>query len=155
VTIDSNVHHQPGHLIRRAHQISVSIFSEECKPHGITPIQFGILYAVRESPGIDQITLARIVALDRSNTGDVVSRLEGRGLISRTPGAKDRRTKLLAITAEGEAMVAAMTPNVRAAQSRLLEPLDPQQRDQFMALLGKLVDINNPLSRAPEGKIER
>ena len=144
-----NVHEHPGHLVRRLHQISVSIFTEVCREYGITSIQYAILYMVGRYPGLDQISLANTVALDRSNTGDVVTRLEEKGLISRAPGAKDRRTKVLTLTAAGEAAVAAMSPDVESVQKRLLEPLDPSERETFMGLLAKLVDINNVLSRAP------
>jgi len=34
-------------------------------------------------------------------------------------------------------------------QERILEPLNPEQRQQFMALLLQLVTENNDLSRAP------
>ena len=35
-----------GFLIRRLNQIHYAIFSEECKAHNITPVQFGILTAL-------------------------------------------------------------------------------------------------------------
>ena len=100
-------------------------------------------------PGIDQISLANLVALDRSNTGDVVARLEEKGLLHRSSGATDRRTKRLNLTESGLALVDAMTPDVENAQNRILAPLSEDERKTFMALLDKLVDINNPLSRAP------
>ena len=146
----SELYGHPGHLIRRAQQIAVSIFTEDCKAFGITPVQYAILYAVQHHPGIEQISLANLVALDRSNTGDVVARLEERGIMRRTAGDADRRTKRLHLTAAGEALLDGMLPAVRAAQERMLGPLDEDERRSFMTLLGKLVDINNTLSRAPQ-----
>jgi DNA-binding MarR family transcriptional regulator len=145
-----DIYRHPGHLIRRAQQIAVSIFTEDCRPHGVTPVQYAILYTVKNNPGLDQISLANLVALDRSNTGDVVSRLEERGLLRRTSGAPDRRTKRLHLTDAGAALLEAMMPAVEASQQRILAPLDAGERQSFMTLLGKLVDINNTLSRAPQ-----
>ena len=31
---------KPGHLIRRAHQIVVGMFMEECAEHDLTPVQY-------------------------------------------------------------------------------------------------------------------
>ena len=38
--------HAPGHLIRRAHQVSVAIFMEETADFEVTPVQFAILNAL-------------------------------------------------------------------------------------------------------------
>ncbi len=44
---------KPGHLIRRAHQIVVGMFMEECAAFDITPVQYACLVAARENPGLD------------------------------------------------------------------------------------------------------
>ena len=139
----------PGHLIRRAQQIAVSIFTEECKEFGITPVQYAILCAVRDHPGIDQISLANLVALDRSNAGDVIGRLEERGLLSRQAGRVDRRTKVLIVTEGATDLLTRMEPAVLEAQERMLAPLSEAEQQQFMDMLARLVDINNAHSRAP------
>ena len=74
-----DIDHQPGHYIRRLHQISVGIFLQELGEIGITPVQYAALQTVANHPGIDQRTLARTIALDASTTGGVVDRLEARG----------------------------------------------------------------------------
>jgi DNA-binding MarR family transcriptional regulator len=144
----ASLYDKPGHLMRRAQQIAVSIFAEECKEFGLTPVQYALLCAVRDNPGIDQITLASLVALDRSNTGDVIGRLEERGLMAREPGL-DRRTKTLRTTTAAVELLKRMDEAVRESQRRILAPLSEAEQQVFMELLAKLVDVNNPLSRAP------
>ena len=80
-TVDINT--QPGHAIRRLHQIAVGIFLQETQAHGITPVQYAALQVVHNQPGIDQRTLARTIAQDTSTTAGVVNRLELRGLPKR------------------------------------------------------------------------
>ena len=50
----------PGHLIRRLHQISVSLFAARMAEAGLdlTSVQYAALVTVRENPGLDQATLA-------------------------------------------------------------------------------------------------
>ena len=54
----------PGHLIRRLNQISVSVFAARVAEEGfdLTPVQFAALMILSENPGIDQATLAGLIA---------------------------------------------------------------------------------------------
>ena len=140
---------QPGHAIRRLHQISVGVFLQELGDLGITPVQYGALQAVANQPGIDQRTLARAIALDASTTGGVVDRLEARGWLERRMSPDDRRTRLLFLTAAGERGLSDAVPGMLRAQDQILAPLTAGQREEFMRLLLILVTQNNELSRAP------
>lgn len=131
--------HAPGHLIRRAHQVSVALFMEETAGFDVTPVQFAILNALLDDPGEDQVTLARKVAFDAATFGAVIGRLEGRGWVRREPDAQDRRRKLLWVTPEGAEMAVKMRRAVGKVQQRILDPLAPGERDQLVALLDRLV----------------
>ena len=129
----------PGHLIRRAHQVSVALFAEEVGAHGVTPVQFAILNALREQPGIDQITLAQRVAFDAATIGSVIGRLEKKNWLHRRAAEADRRRKLLWLTADGERAARAMQSAVEVAQQRIMAPLDPAEQQQLVRLLDKLL----------------
>ena len=131
--------HAPGHLIRRAHQVAVAIFMEETADFDVTPVQFAILNALIADPGEDQVTLAAKVAFDAATFGSVTGRLESKGWVRREADPLDRRRKLLWITPEGEAAAQQMKRAVAKAQSRIVGPLAPAEREQLGALLGKLV----------------
>jgi len=139
----------PGHHIRRLHQIAVAIFLHETEPYGVTPVQFAALQGVAATPGVDQRSLARSIGLDASTTGGVVDRLEARGLLRRQASPDDRRVRLLTLTDEGHELLRAITPSMLRAQQRMLEPLAPEKRDEFMDSLRVLVRANNAFSRAP------
>ncbi len=94
----SDFHLMPGHLIRRAHQISVAIFIEECAANNVTPVQYACLAQIARAPGVDATRLAAAVAFDRSTLGNVLERLETKGWVARKPSPEDRRVKLLHIT---------------------------------------------------------
>jgi MarR family transcriptional regulator, lower aerobic nicotinate degradation pathway regulator len=139
----------PGHHIRRLHQIAVAIFLQETAAHGITPVQYAALQTVGNQPGIDQRTLAGSIGLDTSTVAGVIDRLEARGLLLRGASPQDRRVRLLTLTDEGVALLAAVQPDMQAAQRRMLSPLPRAERAEFMRMLRLLVDANNDLSRAP------
>ena len=139
----------PGHYIRRLQQIAVAIFLQETEGFGVTPVQFAALQAVHNTPGIDQRTLARTIGFDTSTTAGVIDRLEARGLLQRNASTEDRRVRLLTLTDDGEALLAQVVPAMQRAQVRMLDPLNPAERAEFMRLLHLLVTANNELSRAP------
>jgi MarR family transcriptional regulator, lower aerobic nicotinate degradation pathway regulator len=142
---------QPGYHIRRLQQIAVAIFLEETQSHGITPVQHAALFAAMRQPGLDQRTLAGTIGFDTSTIGGVIDRLERRGLIERQASPTDRRVRLLHVTATGAALLEQVTPAMLKAQQRILAPLSAAERPQFMAMLRKVADANNELSRAPSG----
>lgn len=148
-TVPVKIDLQPGHAIRRLHQISVGIFLQESGELGITPVQYAALQTVGNQPGLDQRTLARAIALDTSTTGGVVDRLEARAWLERRLAAEDRRVRQLFLTPAGAQVLADVLPAMLNTQARILAPLTERQRADFMRLLLRLVDQNNELSRAP------
>jgi DNA-binding MarR family transcriptional regulator len=140
---------RPGFMIRRAHQIAVSLFMEETGELKITTTQFGILFLLRERPGIDQISVAKLLGLDRSTTGMVVAKLEQAGLVGRTVGAHDRRRRCLALTRAGEKMLERLAEPARRARARILSAFEAQERTQFLQLLAKFTRTFDDSTRVP------
>lgn len=124
--------------MRRAHQLAVSAFHDT---HGrqVTPVQYAVLRTLHKQPGIDQVTLAQHVALDNSTTADIAARLESKGWIQRE--MLPRRQRSLSLTAEGQAVLDHMLPQVNAMYQRLLAPLTPAEQAELLRLLGKLLDL--------------
>jgi len=144
-----DLYRRPGFMIRRAHQIAVSLFLEETGELGITNRQYGILFALKHRPGIDQISVARLLGLDRSTTGMVIKKLEQAGLVGRTVGTRDRRRTNLTLTRAGERMLERLAEPAQRAQTRVLSAFTPAERAQFLALLEKLIHRFNDTTRVP------
>lgn len=139
----------PGHLIRRSQQIAVAFFMDETATFDVTPVQYAALVAIREQPDVDATRLSHLIAFDRATIGSVLERLERKGLIARRSGRADRRVKLLRVTRAGAALLVRIETAVAHAQQRMLEPLSPAERRQFLAMLTRLVHVNNRYSRVP------
>ena len=143
-----DLYEHPGHLLRRAQQISVSIFHDELGGD-VTPVQYAVLRTLSQHPGIDQVSLAGLVAIDTSTGATVCVRLEEKGLLLREIIPHNRRQRALRLTPAGEQMLAQSIPGAQRLRKRLLEPLSQDEQEQFMYLLSKLVRLNNTQSRAP------
>ncbi|SDR51315.1 transcriptional regulator, MarR family [Rhizobiales bacterium GAS191] len=140
---------RPGFLIRRLHQIHVSIYLQICERFGTTPVQSSVMQVLQRRPGIDQATLGSEIGLDRTNTSSVLARLEKRGIVKREIAVEDRRTKLAFLTEEGREMIGDMQSYIDAAHAKLLEPLPKSEREKFVTQLRLLVASNNEHSRTP------
>ncbi len=143
---------RPGYLIRRLHQIHVAMFLDECAEYRLTPMQYAVMTVLARRAELDQISIASEAGIDRTNVADVLARLEDRGIVTRRTGAKDRRTRLAALTPEGARITIEMEESALRAQDRFLAPLPAEERVRIMTLLTTLVDANNEFSRAPARK---
>ncbi len=149
----------PGHLARRFQQIAVAVFLAEVEAAGfdLTPVQYAALAAIAANPAIDQITLAGLIAYDRTTITGVIDRLAQKGLVVRRASARDRRSRELLITDEGRRTLEAITPAVEAAQRLMVRGLSEAEAKELIRLMQKAIAAGNDLSRAPlrEGAAER
>jgi DNA-binding MarR family transcriptional regulator len=103
---------------------------------------------VGKHPGIDQISLARLLSLDRSTTGMVVGRLEERNLLHRAVDPQDKRKRVLELTPVAEKLLVRVQPVVRRAQERLLAPFSAVERQTLLGLLDRLIAMEGPSARS-------
>lgn len=147
----TDAHDMPGHLARRFQQIAVAVFLAEVEQAGydLTPVQYVALTAVSANPGLDQVTLAGLIAFDRTTITGVVDRLVQKGLMARHESSRDRRARELKITEAGRRVLRGITPAVEAAQRTMVRGLTEKEAKELVRLLQKAIAAGNGLSRAP------
>jgi DNA-binding MarR family transcriptional regulator len=129
----------PGYLIRRAHQVSVALFNEAFGRFGITPTQALCLHAIQRRPGVDQMTVARLIEIDHATAAMVIAGLAKAGYISRAIDPGDRRRRTLAITRKGTALTKRLGP-FRDSAATLLAVFDPDDAQAFTTLLARFIE---------------
>src|SRR3954471_13910698 len=117
---------KPGHVARRFQQIAVAIFMEETAGFNITPVQYATLMALHDNRDVDATRLSQLVALDRSTLGNVLARLQAKGLVHRRAAQDDKRAKQLRLTAAGTTLLRKVEPAVRRADVRIIAPVPPR-----------------------------
>lgn len=139
---------QPGHLLRRAHQIALGVYADQVG-HDVSPREYAILKMIHETPGIDQVSLSGLIGVDTSSTALSAAKLADRGWIQRSASTVDKRQLALTLTRKGETWLDKTAQGVKAMKDQLLSSLDPNEQLLFLELLKKFVHINNFESRAP------
>jgi DNA-binding MarR family transcriptional regulator len=131
-----------GHLLRRCHQVHTLLWSEEVGAT-VTPSQYFLLSTVAaDDTGLDQNTIGLRAGLDRSTTAGIIRRLRDQGWLRQVRDPRDGRRQVVSLTAPSGAALAGLAPSVARAQSRFLEPLDPAERDWFVAHLALVADVD-------------
>src|SRR5579859_5122404 len=92
--------------VQRAARALARRFDEALRPVELTNGQFSLLMSLNrpEPPSIG--TVAALLAMDRTTLTAALKPLERRGLVSIAAASGDGRSRLLALTAEGSAVLA-------------------------------------------------
>jgi DNA-binding MarR family transcriptional regulator len=119
---------------------------------GFRPADTTALLLIKERPGCDQTELGHALAGNRSVGMKVATRLEARGLLTRRQG-RDRRSKGLYITPQGEAALADLLAVHAQAEARLTAGLSAAEHVMLLWLLDKVeravLDEEAGLDEAP------
>ena len=145
-------HRVPAHLARRFNQICLGVTAEILSREALTPLLFGVLVAVLEQPGRGQRQVAERMGVDVVNFGQMIDELEGRGLVERKIDPDDRRSRKLYVTEQGTALRRRLSPDLLAAQERLLAPLSPEERRALLDMLVRVIEANDSYARPGNGR---
>jgi DNA-binding MarR family transcriptional regulator len=85
-----------------------------------------------------QLALAQRLGLDRTVMTYLLDDLQGAGLVERRPDPTDRRARRVELTEAGTAQLCVLAGRLREAEDRLLDRLDPDERDVLRRLLFRL-----------------
>ncbi len=124
------------HARRAAGQLT-AFYDEALAPAGLRVTQFSLMRAVMrlERPTISG--LAQATGLDRSTLGRNLRVLQRQGLLELGPG-KDERTRLVAMTDAGAAVIDAAMPHWRRAQERIEAALGQESQTRLKRLVDDL-----------------
>jgi DNA-binding MarR family transcriptional regulator len=111
---------------------------------GLTTPQFLALAAVDENHDISSAELARRSFCSAQAMTAIVARLEGSGLISRTPAARGGRSLSMQLTPKGEALLDRAREHAYAIERYVYELLGA---DAYGSLLDSLDRITDALSQ--------
>jgi DNA-binding MarR family transcriptional regulator len=96
--------------VQRAARALARRFDEALRPAGLTNGQFSMLMSLNRPGPATMSSVARLLAMDRTTLTAALKTLERRGLVVVAQDPEDRRSRLLSLTDEGRAVLAAAVP---------------------------------------------
>lgn len=128
---------QIGFILRQVSQRHAVIFARDIGAD-VTPTQWAALSKLAETGPCSQNQLGRLTAMDVATIKGVIDRLTARGLTETSADPEDGRRLRVSLTRAGQQLADKVAANAIAISKETLAPLDPREREQFVALLEKL-----------------
>ncbi|MCM5508081.1 MULTISPECIES: MarR family winged helix-turn-helix transcriptional regulator [Vibrio] len=128
-----------GWLINVVANDAAKTFDTELKKHGLTLALWPTLMCLWEEEGVTQRDIAQKSKVENSTTTRTLDKLENLGLVKRQPDPNSRRAFRIYLTDEGRALKETLVPIPMAINQKLLSSLDPEERDEIIRLLQKMV----------------
>lgn len=103
---------------RRAARLLTQLYDGHLAEHGIEAAQFALLMTIEASPDKGQMAIAVALGMDKTTLSRNLKVLRSRGWVLSQKGS-DARSKSLALTQEGRALLVRARPAWKRAQSAL------------------------------------
>jgi DNA-binding MarR family transcriptional regulator len=127
--------------ITRIERYQAAALREVWRRHQLDAGEYDVLAALCRSGPDYRLTpteLYRSVLVSSATMTERLDRLERRGLITRRPAGRDRRSVLVELTPAGRAVFDQAHPDLLATEATLLDGLSQQDRAALGCLLAKL-----------------
>jgi DNA-binding MarR family transcriptional regulator len=130
--------------IERIERYQAAAVREIWRRHQIDPGEYSVLAALRRSGPDYRLTpteLYRSVLVTSATMTERLDRMQDRGLITRRPAERDRRSVLVELTPRGRAAFDQAQADHLATEAALLDGLPPRDRASLAKLLSKLAAL--------------
>ena len=130
-----------GYALRRAQGAVYADLNDGLSRLELRPLQYTLMLIVSENPGVSQSGVCDALGIQKANCVPSMSELERRGFIIRKKSTVDARSYELHLTAKGRRILQRAGEVQSLHESRLIEMIGVEGREQLLALLGKLSGI--------------
>jgi DNA-binding MarR family transcriptional regulator len=114
-----------------------------------------VIYFVGRNPGMTVSALLSILKITKQSLSRVLSQLVKKGLITQKPGPRDRRQRLLELTAAGAELERRLTEAQRALVARAYRAAGADAVDGFRKVLLGLINDSDRGKFARPGPLRR
>jgi DNA-binding MarR family transcriptional regulator len=127
-----------GYLLNRlSTALRNEVTATALDPLELTFPQYVCMRILAHSPGRSNAELARDVMVSPQAMNIVVRSLQDRGLVSRPASVAAGRSLPAELTREGKALLKRTDAGIRAAEQRVLAPLDERDRAELRRILAR------------------
>jgi DNA-binding MarR family transcriptional regulator len=110
------------------------------EPLGLRPRELHALQHLRERGASAQQTLVELLGIDATNLIAILNSLEDAGLIERRRDRADRRRAIIALSKQGDRLLADLDRALRQIDEDIFATLTSSERETLNALLAQAVE---------------
>lgn len=126
-------------LARAQRRVYEAAERESVATLGVTPIQLGLLYTLRDDDSVPMAQVGRLLDLSPAALTGLVDRMVQAGLIERQPSRFDGRAVELRATERGRAICSVSFPHLEQLNERLVDGLTPDEQAIVVRFLDGLI----------------
>ena len=130
----------PYQLSIASNAVSTRIAEQYRKRFALKTTEWRIMAVLGDHGALTQRDMSQLTLMDKVPVNRACKRLEDRGLVARSPNAKDGRSHILELTAEGRAVHAGIMPLARKIEEELFDVLSDQEREALRDMLARVRD---------------
>jgi DNA-binding MarR family transcriptional regulator len=119
------------YLMKQVESAVRAHLDEVLRPAGVTALQYTALTVLERHPNYTSAQLARHSFVTAQTMADMVTTLEGRGLVERHRDAADRRRLVLSLTNEGRTLLRKYRGQVATLEERMLVNVSSSAADSL------------------------
>lgn len=116
------------------------------KKYNITHSQFVILASLmwfsQKGEYCNQILLSQHTKIDKATTGDIISNLENKQLITREINIKDNRSYIIKLTKKGNLLIPKVINDVENIDKKIFDILSNKEKEYFKSICLKIENAN-------------
>ncbi|WP_406233957.1 MarR family winged helix-turn-helix transcriptional regulator [Nocardia sp. NBC_01009] len=130
-----------GSPIKRAEQALSAAKNAALKPAGVTVPQYAALLFLAENPGISAAALARLCGVTPPTMNTVLTNLQDRGLVERTPHEWHKNVLETRLTEKGATVMRDADARAVRVERALAAGFTTHERATLMELLDRCADL--------------
>lgn len=127
--------------------------------YGLSREEWRLLFLLEDAGALDSVQIVQRTSLDKVQVSRAASRLEGKGLITRSIAKEDRRLRHYAVTGAGADLFRRAFDEVQARAGDILDSMAPDDRAALQrgvealarAMAGRPAPGGDRACRAPDG----
>jgi len=124
-----------GFLLLGAWRDASRVFTEHFTGSGMTPLGFSILLLIDRNPGCAPGGLSEIMGITPNNMARLIEDMVKRGAVDRKVSEKDRRIRVLFLTAQGQTLLDDLKARHRAYEDHFNAKIGQVQLDELCRIL--------------------
>lgn len=132
------LHASLGYALSVASRLQERRLDAHLKPLGLTRTTWCILLAVGNENLTQPSDIANFIGIDRTATSRALRQMEQRGLLGRSGGRDDRRTRQVCLSEQGREMITTVTPFAQNNAAEMSRILPAKEEAELKRLLAKL-----------------
>ena len=127
------------YLLNRLTSRSNQLWLEQIRDKGLTIPRWQVLVILRSYNGCKISTLVELSGAEQPILSRVIDQMERDNLVERRKSEKDQRIKQVWVTEKGRNIHDSLMPAAEDYVYALAKPLNPEERNQLISLLNRMV----------------